>query len=104
MKLKNKVITKNSIVDLEDYFGSELEFFNTSLRRIKLNYNLLRERDSIKVEKYEKAIDEVMEDLQEKRLEDPFEDVTGEKHINLNYIKMTRIGEVEESCDRNEEF
>jgi len=88
MKQRNRSIMMESTLDLSDYFHQNFEFFHLELKKIKLEYDLLRERDNSKIDTYQSNLKERLDQLEELPKILINREMKKDSIVNLNYQQM----------------
>lgn len=80
----------DSVIDLDDYFFKNYDYFASFLKTCTLNYQLLREEDSIKLAEYQVSIKEILSSLNTSPPKSPLLDTSDEK-ILQNQSSMLKV-------------
>lgn len=95
IKMRNNKIANKSELNLEDYFDHEFEFFQSEIKKIKMQYDLLREGDARKVSEYETSVQGFLDkEIDEEALKIKMEELSDDV-INLDYSKMRKYIDIQ---------
>lgn len=93
---RNDHLAHRSKVNLEDYFDHRFESFENQLKKILINYDLLREGDAGILKTYERRLAKLQETPKNPAAFKIEIDVLNENRITLDYENMRKIIQIEE--------
>lgn len=93
---RNDHLTQRNKVNLEDYFDHRFESFENQLKKILINYDLLREGDTAILKTYEKRLDRLQQIPNDQKAFAIEIEALNENRLTLDYDKMRKIIEIEE--------